>query len=80
MIDNPTLPLSNALDEASPDSIQDLFARDPEGYQQQDLPTVVNHFRALRERLDTAEGAPVRHARTKKTPPPIPADPSSIGL
>lgn len=52
-----TLPQSNALAEASPESLGDLFSRDPETYTEGDLVRIVGAMRAQRERLAAAAGA-----------------------
>ncbi len=49
------LPISSALSEASPDSLRELFDRDPESYSTQDLARVVAELRAQRERFALAE-------------------------
>ena len=45
-----TIPTSDALAEASLNSLQDLMARDPESYQQQHLDQVIAEIRKLRTR------------------------------
>lgn len=66
------LPLSPALSEASPESIQELLSRDPEGYQQQDLSRVIQLIRENRTRLEAAnqEGRKVKHQKVKELPAP----------
>lgn len=55
---SPLLPQSNALAEATTDSLDVLMSRDPEGYSRQDLDKVVAAMREQRERLakSAAEG------------------------
>lgn len=49
------LPTSTALAEASPDSLSELFSRDPAGYTQQDLGRIIETLRAQRARWAEAE-------------------------
>ncbi len=49
------IPSSDALAEASPDSLSELLSRDPEGYQQQDRAAIISALRAQRERFEVAE-------------------------
>lgn len=58
------LPQSNALAEASPESLAELLSRDPEGYQQQDLARIVAWLREQRERWAKTE------AEAKANPKP----------
>ena len=44
------IPQSNALDEASPESLSDLFSRDPAELGQGDLARMVRELRKQRER------------------------------
>ena len=76
-----TIPPSLALSEASPEeSLQDLFSRDPEHFSQQDISRVVEAMRELRMRLETAEAAGGKPKTTKITQPPIPGNPSDLGI
>jgi hypothetical protein len=52
------LPQSDALAEASPTSLAELFARDPEGLSEPDLDRIIAELRAHRERLARADAAP----------------------
>ena len=54
---SPTVPQSNALAEASPDSLAELLSRDPEGYTRQDLDRVIAALRQQRERMAVASAA-----------------------
>jgi hypothetical protein len=56
---------SDALAEASGDSIAELLSRDPEGYQRQDLDQVIRVMRAQRERWAAAEAAGGSRPRAK---------------
>lgn len=56
------LPISNALVEASPESLSDLFSRDPEGYSNQDLDRIIEALRAQRARWQAAEAAGAKPA------------------
>lgn len=53
----PGIPLSYALSEATPDSIQELFSIDPEHYQDQNIDRVIDEMRKLREKLIAADAA-----------------------
>lgn len=58
------IPQSDALKEASLDSLSELFSRDPEGYSKQDLAQVVLAMRAQRDRLaQAAEEKPAKAPR-----------------
>ena len=52
-----TIPQSNALAEASPESISDLLSRDPEHYTPDDWTRVIGTYREQRERWAKAEAA-----------------------
>jgi hypothetical protein len=66
------IPQSNALAEASPESLSELMSRDPEGYQSQDIKRIVAELRAQRERWARAEGEkPGGSAKAKTTPKAI---------
>lgn len=69
---SPQLPLSTALSEAQPESIQELLSRDPEGYQRQDPARVIQLIRENRERLASANvaGKRVTHQKVKELPSP----------
>lgn len=60
------IPQSTALSEALPDSLSELYSRDPEGFQRQDRDAIVRSLRAQRERLRAAElaGGPTRAKKT----------------
>ena len=64
----PQLPISNALEEATPDSISDLLNRDPEGLTDADLDRLITELRANRERYEAAEAnRPARVSRADKS-------------
>jgi hypothetical protein len=52
---SPTVPQSDALAEASLDSLSELFSRDPEGYSAQDLTKVIETYRAMRVKWKASE-------------------------
>lgn len=60
----PQIPQSDALSEANPSSIQDLFSRNPEQLTQTDLETLIAYFNQIRE--DLASSGTIRHARVRK--------------
>ena len=49
------IPQSNALAEASPDSLSDLFSRDPETLSTSDFDRLISVLRAQRERWQASE-------------------------
>ena len=49
------IPQSNALAEASPDSISDLMSKDPEGFSRQDRKRIVEFFQKEREKFGREE-------------------------
>lgn len=52
------IPQSQALTEVSNvDSLAELFSRDPEGFQEQDLARVVAAYRLMREKWQAGEAA-----------------------
>ena len=63
------LPTSEALREAEPSSMQELFSRNPEYMTDRNIDAVVLHMRDLRVRLE-ATATPPRHARVKAVPDP----------
>ena len=62
------MPKSTALIEASPDSLSELFSRDPEGYTSQDLNRIIAEIREQRKRWEAAEAAGKTTIRQKKLP------------
>lgn len=77
------LPTSQALSEASPESLQELFSRDPEGYQQQDIAKIIAEIRSDRARREeaAAQGKRVTNAKVKKIEGPQAfVDPKDMGL
>jgi len=58
------LPTSDALKEAQPSSMQELFSRNPEYMTERNIDDIVLHMRDLRVRLE-ATATPPRHARVK---------------
>jgi hypothetical protein len=60
------LPQSNALTEASGDSIAELLSRDPEGYTRQDRDRVIEAFRAQRVKWQASEAAGAKAPRQAK--------------
>lgn len=65
-----SLPISSALLEATPDSINELFSRSPERYDHagNDISRIIDELRANRERNARAE------ALGTKTPKPVKFD------
>lgn len=64
------IPQSQALAEASTDSLSELFSRDPEGLSRQDRNAIVAALRAQRARVEAAEasGAKPRAPGAPKLP------------
>lgn len=60
----PSIPQSDALSEANPSSVQDLFTRNPSQNTQADIDQLIAYFRQLRENI--ANSATVRHTRVSK--------------
>jgi hypothetical protein len=58
------MPSSDALSEASPTSMQELFSRNPEYMVDKNIDDIVLHMRDLRFRLEATATTP-RHARVK---------------
>lgn len=57
-----SIPQSNALAEASPQSLAELMSRDPEGYQQRDLDTIIDHLRKHRVACEATEASKPKRA------------------
>lgn len=51
------IPQSTALAEASTDSLAELLSRDPEGYQRQDLTSIITALREQRVKWQASEAA-----------------------
>jgi hypothetical protein len=64
---NRPYPQSSALKTAQPESLQELFSRDPESYSIQDLESIIYHMRSIREKLAQSES--VRQPRAKARVP-----------
>lgn len=71
----PTLPISTALEEASPHSISDLFSRDIESISDAEIDLIIQAMRENRERMAAAEAAGVKPPRAPRAPkePELPA-------
>jgi len=67
------LPTSTALAEATPDSLSELFSRDPEwlANHPEDLDKIIAALRLQRERLMAAEAAGIKAPRPAKISEPI---------
>lgn len=74
------IPHSPALSEAYPTSLQELFSRDPEGYQRQDLAAIVTAMRQWRIRLEEAEAAGKKPRQTRAQIESAPIDLDSLGI
>lgn len=66
------------LDEATPESLNDLFSRDPLDLAEPDIEKIVQYLRSARERWDTAESQGKKSApRAAKAPAAkVSADPT----
>lgn len=51
------IPQSNALSEATTDSLAELFSRDPEGLTRQDRDRIIESLRAQRARIESVDRA-----------------------
>lgn len=60
------IPQSNALAQASPESITELLTRDPMGYARQDRVRIIEHYRELRAIWAKAE-ANGEHKKSSKS-------------
>jgi hypothetical protein len=61
----PELPMSEALREAMPDSISELYSRDIEALSDDEIDLIIAEQRANRARLEAAEAAGVKPPRAK---------------
>ena len=59
---------SNALAEATTDSLSELFSRDPEGLHRQDRDRIVEALRAQRARMEATAAAGPKPRATGATP------------
>lgn len=64
---------ASPLTEASPNSLDEIFARDPEGLQERDIQTAVAALRAKREDWLKAEAAGARSAPRSSAPKLMPS-------
>lgn len=71
-----TLPTSNALAEARPESISELYSRDVEPMSDEDIDRIIEDQRANRERMEKAEAQSKipRKIREEKAPRPATGD------
>lgn len=60
------LPQSDALAEASPDSLSELLSRDPQGWSRVDRDRVVRDLRAQRAKWEAAEAAGAKAPKAVK--------------
>jgi hypothetical protein len=75
------IPQSTALREASPDSLTELFSRDPEGYQQRDRTRLVEELRLYRARLaKVAAASPSPKTKVQVKTPTKPVSATSLGF
>lgn len=76
------IPQSSALAEALPQSLDELFSRDPEGYSEKDLDRIIGALRDQRERWSKteAEGKQIKVARSARSGPKAPISADSLGL
>ena len=65
--------MSNPLNEATPDSIDELMSRDPLGYSKVDLEKIVGIFREQRKNwlIAEAQGKKTKAVKAAKTPKEI---------
>ena len=55
-----SIPLSPALSEAFPESLDQVMSKDPQGYSEQDITRIITELRAHRERLSNLEATAPR--------------------
>lgn len=75
-------PPQSPLEEATSDSLDELFSRDPLGYSKADIETIIAEQRAQRARwmqVESAGGKRMPGAKAKTTPGKV-AAPSDISL
>lgn len=68
MTDTSDIPQSNALAEATADSLDELLNRDPEGYSKLDRQRVIAGYREYRAKLERAGLAAQAEGAKPKTP------------
>ncbi len=59
---------TSALAQAQPESLAQLFSRDPQGYTDQDLQKIVSELRIHRARMATAAAAGTKPGARPKSP------------
>lgn len=59
------IPISDALSEADPQSIQELFSRNPENFSDAQIDRVIALNRDLQSKMESAPGGRVRQVRAK---------------
>lgn len=64
---NGLIPQSDALAEALPDSLSELFSRDPFGYSDKDLDRIIDVLRVQRAKWVEAESSVVKPRAPKAT-------------
>jgi len=66
--------LQSPLVQASPESLDELFSRDPLELSSQDIDKIVAHLRAQRHQWSADEAAGATKARSKGKKPPAPKE------
>lgn len=66
-----TIPQSEALGEALPTSLSELFNRNVEQISDSDIAGIIAEFRQMRERFAAAEAAPKERATRKIASPKV---------
>lgn len=74
------IPQNGALRQASRQSIQELFNRDPEAYTKGDLDDIIHAMRDIRDRLATSTEGKVRQVRVAIPRPTGVGNPDDLGL
>lgn len=74
------IPMTGALKQASRQSIQELFNRDPESYTQRDLDDIIYAMRDVRDRLASSTEGKVRQVRVAVPKPTGVGNPDDLGL
>lgn len=67
MTDSPASPTPSPLETSSPDSITELFSRDPETWTDGDMDRMISHLRETRAKLGENQ-RPEKKAKPDKTP------------
>jgi hypothetical protein len=74
------IPQSQLLEEASEDSLSELFSRDPEGFTKQDRTQIIMAYRAQRARFEAAQAQGAKPPKQPKAQAPSAAAASQLDM